>query len=180
MPMRTTDLDILEKNIRALADRCQEQDIPLRVHTKTHKIPEIAKMQLEAGAIGIVSQKVGEAEAMVAAGIKDILIPYNIIGKQKVDRLAALCNQATMTVSADSEITVRGLSEGMVENKASVGVLVECDTGGNRCGVQTPESSSRSQRTHPQPSRAIARGSLDLSEPRASERLHRRHQTPLR
>ena len=101
MPMRTTDLDILEKNIRALADRCQEQDIPLRLHTKTHKIPEIAKMQLEAGAIGIVSQKVGEAEALVAAGIKDILIPYNIIGKQKVDRLAALCNQATMTVFVD-------------------------------------------------------------------------------
>lgn len=89
-PALTIDLDILERNIRSVADRCQEYRIPLRAHTKTHKIPEIAKTQLAAGAIGIVSQKVGEAEAMVGAGIDDILIPYNIVGRKKMDKLAPL------------------------------------------------------------------------------------------
>ena len=68
-PALTIDLDILEKNIRDLAESCRKHDIALRVHTKTHKIPEIAHMQLAAGAVGIVSQKVGEAEAMGVGGI---------------------------------------------------------------------------------------------------------------
>jgi D-serine deaminase-like pyridoxal phosphate-dependent protein len=138
-PALTIDLNILARNIETVATRCREHDIRLRVHTKTHKIPEIARMQLDAGAIGIASQKVGEAEAMVAGGIEDILIPYNIVGGRKVDRLATLCERARMTVAADSETTVQGLSEGLSAKGTSAGVLVECDTGGGRCGVQTPE-----------------------------------------
>jgi D-serine deaminase-like pyridoxal phosphate-dependent protein len=139
-PALTIDLDVLERNIETVSERCRQNDIPLRVHTKTHKIPEIARKQLDAGAIGIVSQKVGEAEAMVDAGIEDILIPYNIVGRLKVDRLASLCKRGKITVAADSEATVRGLSEGLSDNDTSVRVLVECDTGGGRCGVQTPEA----------------------------------------
>ena len=139
-PALTIDLDILEKNIRETQDACDKCDIPLRVHTKTHKIPEIAKMQLAAGAIGIVCQKVGEAEVMVEAGIPDILIPYNIVGPIKVKRLAELCKRATMTVAIDSEITARGLSDGAKENHVAINILIECDTGGNRCGVQSPKA----------------------------------------
>jgi len=138
-PALTIDLDILEKNIADLAASCREHDIPLRVHTKTHKIPEIANMQLLAGSAGIVSQKIGEAEAMVAGGIRDILIPYNIVGSQKVDRLIRLAGRATITVAADSETIVRGISEGAA-NRHDVRVLVECDTGGKRCGVQSPQA----------------------------------------
>lgn len=139
-PALTIDLDILEKNIRETAEACQKAGIALRVHTKTHKIPEIAHMQLKAGAIGIVCQKVGEAEAMVAGGISDILIPYNIVGPIKVKRLAALCKRATITVAVDSEITARGISDGVSAQGGTVRVLVECDTGGKRCGVQSPEA----------------------------------------
>ena len=139
-PALTIDLDILEKNIRETQEACDKFDIPLRVHTKTHKIPEIAKMQLAAGAIGIVCQKVGEAEVMVKAGIPDILIPYNIVGPVKVKRLAELCKRATMTVAVDSEITARGLSDGAMENDVTINILIECDTGGNRCGVQIARS----------------------------------------
>lgn len=138
-PALTIDLGILEKNIGDLAVSCRKHDIALRVHTKTHKIPEIAHMQLRAGAVGIVSQKVGEAEVMVAAGIHDILIPYNIVGAQKVDRLVRLAGRATMTVAADSEITVRGLAEG-ADGRHDLRVLVELDTGGKRCGVQSPQA----------------------------------------
>ncbi len=139
-PALTIDLDILEENIHNLAQSCQKHDIALRVHTKTHKIPAIAHMQLRAGAAGIVCQKLGEAEAMVAAGIPDILIPYNIVGKRKVERLLRLCKQAVLTVALDSEITARGISEQAAADGCRVRVLVELDTGSRRCGVQSPEA----------------------------------------
>ena len=137
-PALTIDLDILSKNIHDLAESCRRHEIALRVHTKTHKIPEIARLQLQAGAIGIVCQKLGEAEAMVDAGITDILIPYNIVGARKVERLVHLRKRATITVALDSEKTARGISEraGVPE----IPVLIELDTGGNRCGVQSPEA----------------------------------------
>lgn len=137
-PALTIDLDILLKNIRDLAESCRVHEIALRVHTKTHKIPEIARLQLEAGAIGVVCQKLGEAEVMVAAGVTDILIPYNIVGARKVERLVRLRERATITVALDSETTARGISE--QAGKPEIPVLIELDTGGRRCGVQSPEA----------------------------------------
>ncbi len=137
-PALTIDLDVLLKNIRDLAESCSKHEIALRVHTKTHKIPEIARLQLEAGAIGIVCQKLGEAEVMVDAGISDVLIPYNIVGDRKVERLVRLRERATITVALDSETTARGISE--QAGKPEIPVLIELDTGGRRCGVQSPEA----------------------------------------
>ena len=97
-PALTIDLDVLEKNIREMAELCTALDIPLRVHTKTHKIPEIAHMQLRAGSQGITCQKLGEAEVMADAGITDILVPYNILGEQKLERLSRLTRSADITV----------------------------------------------------------------------------------
>ena len=145
-PALVIDLDVLERNIANMAAHCQDLGIALRVHTKTHKIPEIARMQLAAGSQGIVCQKVGEAEVMARAGIRDILIPYNILGPQKLRRLTALARMArngghsAITVAADSEETVRGLSAQAAADGATIRVLVEVDTGGGRCGVQTPEA----------------------------------------
>ena len=89
-PALCVDLDVLDKNISDLQSACDRLDIPLRVHTKTHKTPAIARRQITAGAIGIVSQKLGEAEPMAENGIEDILIPYNIVGKPKLERLTRL------------------------------------------------------------------------------------------
>ncbi len=137
-PALTIDLDILSRNINDLAESCRRHKIALRVHTKTHKIPEIAHLQLQAGAIGIVCQKLGEAEVMVDAGITDILIPYNIVGTRKVERLVRLRKKATIAVALDSETTARGISN--LAGEPEVPVLIELDTGGNRCGVQSPEA----------------------------------------
>lgn len=137
-PALTIDLDILSRNINDLAESCRRHKIALRVHTKTHKIPEIAHLQLQAGAIGIVCQKLGEAEVMVDAGISDILIPYNIVGTRKVERLVRLRQTATIAVALDSETTARGISN--LAGEPEVPVLIELDTGGNRCGVQSPEA----------------------------------------
>ena len=139
-PALTVDLDVLENNISNMATHCQAIGIDLRVHTKTHKVPEIAKMQVAAGSKGITSQKLGEAEAMVDGGLDDILIPYNIVGKPKVRRLTQLVKRAKITVALDSEITAGGISEQAQADGCTVRVIIEQDTGGRRVGVQSPQA----------------------------------------
>src|SRR5919197_1570782 len=109
-PFVAIDLDVVENNIRKTQDYCDQHGIRNRPHIKTHKLPAIAHKQVAAGAKGICCQKLGEAEVMAAAGIDDIFIAYNIVGEAKLDRLMRLARQVTMSVAADSEYTVRGLS----------------------------------------------------------------------
>ena len=139
-PALTVDLDGLDRNITQLQEACDRLDISLRVHTKTHKTPAIAHRQVAAGATGIVSQKLGEAEAMAAAGIEDILVPYNIVGRPKLERLSRLVRSgtATVTVAADSKTTVEGLSAQADGDGCTFRVIIEMDTGGGRVGVQSP------------------------------------------
>ena len=140
-PAMIIDLDLLEKNIRSMQEVCRNAEIPLQVHTKTHKMPEIAHMQLRQGAIGICCQKLGDAEVMVAGGVRGkILVPYNIVGEQKLIRLARLCKRAQMTVAVDSEFTAKGISDQLQKDGGTVSVLIELDTGGKRTGVQSPQA----------------------------------------
>jgi D-serine deaminase-like pyridoxal phosphate-dependent protein len=139
-PILTVDLDVLERTIDNMAAHCRETGIDLRVHTKTHKVPEIAKMQVAAGSKGITCQKLGEAEAMVDAGLDDILIPYNIVGKPKLQRLTQLVKRAKMTVALDSAETAAGISEQANAEGVTVRVLIEMDIGSRRCGVQSPQA----------------------------------------
>lgn len=110
-----------------------------RPHIKTHKLPLMARRQLEAGAIGITCQKIGEAEVMADAGIDDILISYNILGLDKLDRLAALARRCKLSVTCDNETVAQGLSDRFAHESEPLPVLIECDTGAARCGVQSPE-----------------------------------------
>lgn len=142
-PTLVADLDVLEQNIDGMAAHCQQLGVPLRVHTKTHKVPEIAKMQIAAGSRGITCQKLGEAEVMVDTGIDNILIPYNIVGKPKLKRLTALIQRARIIVALDSEETATGISQQAIADGCVVPVIVELDTGSGRCGVQSPQSAQR-------------------------------------
>ena len=83
-PAVIVDLDILERNINSLTDYCRQNQLALRPHTKTHKTPQIAKMQIESGCHGITVAKVSEAEVMGRSGIDDILIAYPIVGQSKL------------------------------------------------------------------------------------------------
>lgn len=141
-PVAIVDLDKLEANIARLQNYLSKHGITNRPHIKTHKIPEIAHMQVEAGAVGITCQKIGEAEVMAQAGIKDIFIPYNIIGDAKLERLTNLARRATISVTADSAFTLRGLSAAAEQAGIELTVLVEFDTGLHRCGVQTPQEAA--------------------------------------
>jgi len=139
-PALVVDLDVLEKNITGMQSLCNRLGIGLRVHTKTHKTPQIARLQMDAGAIGIACQKLGEAEVMAAAGLEDILIPYNIVGRPKLERLTRLVksDSAAITVAADSTATVEGLAQQAERDGCTLRVVVEMDTGSGRCGVQSP------------------------------------------
>lgn len=142
-PALAADLNVLERNINGMSTLCDQLGIPLRVHTKTHKVPEIAKLQIAAGSRGITCQKLGEAEVMVDAGIDNILIPYNIVGKPKLKRLTALVQRAKIIVALDSEETATGISQQAIADDCVVPVIVELDTGSGRCGVQSPQAAQR-------------------------------------
>jgi D-serine deaminase-like pyridoxal phosphate-dependent protein len=141
-PVVVVDLDKLEANIAKLQTYLSSHGIANRPHIKTHKIPEIAHMQIRAGAVGITCQKLGEAEVMANAGRADIFLPYNIVGEKKLARLAELMQRATMSVTADSEYTARGLSDAARAAGKTLPVLVEFDSGAHRCGVQSPQEAA--------------------------------------
>src|SRR5919205_2838544 len=109
-PVPVVDIDRMEANIARLQVYLDEHKIANRPHIKTHKIPAIAKLQMDAGAVGITCQKLSEAEVMAEAGFDDIFIPYNILGESKLKRLMELAARVKISVSADSAITVDGLS----------------------------------------------------------------------
>ena len=138
-PVPVVDIDRLKTNISRLQSYLDEHGIANRPHIKTHKIPEIAQMQMDAGAIGITCQKVSEAAVMADAGFTDIFIPYNIIGDSKLNRLIALAKKATVSVTADSVFVIRGLASAAQQAGLTLTVLIECDTGLHRCGVQSPQ-----------------------------------------
>ena len=135
-PAILVDLDVLEGNIRSLAEYCQRHKLNLRPHTKTHKIPAIARMQIEAGCRGITVAKVGEAEVMAAAGMDDILLHYPILGQSKLARLASLAADRRIIVAIDSAAAAEAISAS-VNGGRVVDLLVEFDSGMRRCGVAT-------------------------------------------
>ncbi len=134
-PALTIDLDILERNLDRMAAYCREHGLGLRPHTKTHKTPEVGRMQMDRGAVGLTVAKVGEAEVMAGAGLEEILIAYPIWGAEKLRRIAALARDRSILLSLDNEATAEGLSHAASSAGATVGVLVEFDAGMRRCGV---------------------------------------------
>jgi D-serine deaminase-like pyridoxal phosphate-dependent protein len=141
-PVLTADLDAIERNVSRMQAYCNEHGVELRPHIKTHKLPELARLQLDAGAIGITCQKLGEAEVMADAGVEDILLSFPLVGEAKAERLAALAGRVKMTVVGDSAAVAEGLSPVLARHGVEVDFLVECDTGLGRTGVQSPEEAA--------------------------------------
>ncbi|MBH1973537.1 MAG: alanine racemase, partial [Rhodobacteraceae bacterium] len=141
-PMPVIDEDRLARNIARAQAYMASINRPFRPHIKTHKLISVAQMQVDAGAKGLNCQKITEAEAFADAGFGDILITYNILGAAKLARLSELnARVPLLRVVADNEVTVAGLAARFFADRP-LRVLVECDTGGNRCGVQTPDAAA--------------------------------------
>lgn len=134
-PSLLLDLTALEANLQTMAGFFASRHCKLRPHFKSHKCTAIARRQMEAGAVGITCAKLGEAEVVADAGIRDILIANQIVGPLKIQQLIELCRRADAIVAVDSPDNIRMLSEHAARAGATIRVLVEVDLGLGRCGV---------------------------------------------
>src|SRR6202165_4310597 len=137
-PAAVIDMDRVERNIARIGASCDTAGLANRPHIKTHKSPMLAKLQIAGGAKGITCQKLGEAEVMANAGIDDILISYNLIGEEKMARLGARQAKPHMAGAADNPVVIAGLPQAAAASGRPLSVVVECDTGRKRAGVETP------------------------------------------
>lgn len=135
-PALLIDLDKMEANIGAMANYFSTVNAELRPHLKTHKTPIIAHKQIAAGAIGVTCAKLGEAEAVIHAGIRDVLIANQIVGTQKIARLINLAKHSEIMVAVDNSENVQAISEAAAAKGATVRMLVEVNIGMDRCGVE--------------------------------------------
>ncbi len=138
-PALLVELATMERNIERMTRTFREAGVNWRPHTKGQKVPAIAHRLLRAGAIGVTCAKLGEAEVMAAAGIKDILIANQIVGAPKIARLVRLRAQADVIVAVDSEENILELARAAQANGVQLRVLVEVNTGMNRAGVEPGE-----------------------------------------
>lgn len=143
-PAVLVDLEIAKRNIERFQIYANEHGIRVRPHIKTHKLPQMAELQLQAGAVGITCQKVTEAETMVEGSdlIKDVLITYNILGEAKMARLERLNARVELAVVADNETVIDGLAAYFAGKDKPLRVFVECNTGADRCGVGSPAAAA--------------------------------------
>ena len=135
-PALVVDLDPFERNVELMANAMRGSGLALRPHAKSHKCPDIAKLQVAHGAIGICCQKVDEAAAFVEAGIRDVLVTNEIVVPTKLARLAHLARAATIGVLVDDLRIVDMISAAATNAAVALDVLVEIDVGAHRCGVK--------------------------------------------
>jgi D-serine deaminase-like pyridoxal phosphate-dependent protein len=138
-PCLLLDLDAFERNLDRLDESLRGRSVCVRPHAKSHKCPEIALRQIARGAVGVCCQKVSEAEALVAGGVKDVLIANEVVGAPKLARLAALAKGAHMTVCVDDAGNVAALDAAARSAGVRLDVLVEINVGANRCGIAPGE-----------------------------------------
>ncbi len=139
-PALLVNLDVLEKNMARMANTIvKEGGVGWRPHTKGMKTPALAHMLLDAGAHGITCAKLGEAEVMALAGIRDILIANQIVTPQKITRLVNLRKHCDVIVAVDSIENVEAIDQAAQSKGVCIRVLIEVDTGMNRAGVPPGE-----------------------------------------
>ncbi len=136
-PAMVIDGEIVRRNVQRLASYAVKVGIKVRPHAKTHKLRQLARMQLEAGAIGLTVAKVGEAE-MISDPEQDVLLAYPPVGEQRAERIAALARDRTMRAAIDSRTALEVVSAAAQAAGTTVGLLVDLDVGLGRTGVQSP------------------------------------------
>ena len=134
-PFLYVDLDRMSSNIAAMAAAARGLGVHLRPHAKTHKVPEIARLQIAAGATGIALAKVSEAEVFADAGIDDIFLAYQIVAPRQLERLVGLARRARLRCAVDSRAGAELLSHAASKGGVALEVMLEIDLGIGRTGV---------------------------------------------
>ena len=136
-PALLIEKSIMESNIQKMQKLADTNSVGLRCHIKTHKIPLLAQLQIKAGAKGIATAKLSEAEVMNKAGIIDIQIANIIVGEEKINRLLMLSKRCSkLTCCIDSIDNAKELSKVFTDNNSRLDVFIEIDSGLGRCGLQ--------------------------------------------
>lgn len=138
-PALLLDIDKLENNIKSIITFAKDNHLNYRPHIKTHKSINLAKMQIDLGAIGITVATVGEAEVMAHGGIKDILIAYPIATKMKLERIEKIMDLAKITIAVDSIAQINLLQNYFESKQKVMNVWIKINSGLNRCGVEPDE-----------------------------------------
>ncbi len=139
-PALWVDLDLMETNIEYMKNQMDHFGVLWRPHTKGIKVPAIAHKLIAAGAIGITCAKLGEAEVMASAGIKDILVANEVVGENKIRRLVALRAHADVMVAVDDLSNVREISAAAAAAGRKIRVLVELNIGMERAGLTSGQT----------------------------------------
>jgi len=134
-PAILVNLDIVDANIKQMAQFAKEEGLELRPHTKTHKSIAMAQRQLAAGASGLSVATTTEAEVMLRSGVKDLLLAYPIVGKRKLDRIAPLLQEGCITLVTDSSEVTQGYKELAEKLHCTISVILEVDSGMDRVGA---------------------------------------------
>ncbi|MGH7943947.1 MAG: DSD1 family PLP-dependent enzyme [Opitutaceae bacterium] len=135
-PALLVDLDLFEANLERMADHCKQAGCGLRPHAKTHKCAEVARRQIAAGALGICVATVAEAEAMVAADIRGVLLTSPIVDHNKIARMVELARQDQgVMLSVGHPLAVERLAEAAKERRVTMEVLIDVDVGDRRTGI---------------------------------------------
>jgi D-serine deaminase-like pyridoxal phosphate-dependent protein len=138
-PALILDLPVARRNITKMAERLKSMPARLRPHIKVHKSPELARMQIDAGAIGISTATVWEAIVMVRSGIDGVFVVNTVAGREKLAALAAIAKDADVMVAVDDAENTAEIAAAARAANSTIGVLIEVDTGMDRAGVDTPE-----------------------------------------
>lgn len=138
-PALILDLTVARRNIAKMAERLKSMPARLRPHIKVHKSPELARMQVDAGAIGISTATVWEAIVMVRSGLDSIFVVNTVAGREKIAALAAIARDAEVMVAVDDAQNAAEIAAAARAADSTVGVLIEVDTGMDRAGVDTAE-----------------------------------------
>ncbi|MFI5282516.1 MAG: alanine racemase [Candidatus Dormibacterales bacterium] len=141
-PALVLDLPAARRNIAKMAGRLKTMPAKIRPHIKVHKSPELAKLQVEAGAIGISTATVWEAVVMVRRGLDSIFVVNTIAGREKIAALAEIARGKDVMVAVDDADNAAEIAEAARAAGSEVGVLIEVDTGMDRAGVDTPEQAA--------------------------------------
>jgi len=142
-PALVVDLGRFDANVATADKWFSGTGKKLRPHVKTHRTPALALRQLTPTAAGLTCATVGEAEAMVQAGVADILIANEVIERGKLDRVAALATRAQICVAVDSADAAAALAEAAQAVGSTVAVLVDMDVGLGRCGTGSPAAATK-------------------------------------
>lgn len=138
-PALVVDLEILERNIALMGAALAGGPARLRPHTKVQKSPNIARLQIDAGALGVTVASVWEAAAMGAADIDDILIANEVIGEEKIAAAASLAKHINLSMVVDDRRNVQMISDAFAAAGSHANILIDLDVGMGRCGVRSPE-----------------------------------------